>query len=68
MNERISSICTNVPLVVARRELMKKIEKLSGQMTSEDFKIRQMRRQKLKRGKRARLKYGDVELRWKEKN
>lgn len=43
---------------LARRELIKRIEKLSGQITPEDFKIRQMRRQKLKRGKRAKLKYG----------
>ena len=43
---------------LARRELIEKIEKLSGQITSKDLKIRQMRRQKLKRGKRAKLKYG----------
>jgi len=46
---------------LARRELIKKIEKLSGQMTSEDFKIRQMRRQKLKRRRRTRLKYGKIQ-------
>jgi len=43
---------------LARRELIKRIEKLSGQMLAEDNKMRKERRQKLKREKRARLKYG----------
>ena len=46
---------------LARRELIKRIEKLSGQITPEDFKIRQMRRQKLKRRRRTRLKYGKIQ-------
>ena len=43
----------------ARRELVKKIEGLSGQPTLEDVKMERMRRQKAKRKKRARLKYGE---------
>jgi protein subunit release factor B len=42
---------------LARRELVTKIEKLSGQLTYEDIKIEKTKRQKLKRKKRARLKY-----------
>jgi len=42
---------------LARRELVRRIEKLSGQLTREDIKIEKVRRQKSKRGKRARLKY-----------
>jgi protein subunit release factor B len=42
---------------LARRELVTKIEKLSGQLTHEDIKIEKTKRQKLKRKKRARLKY-----------
>ena len=42
---------------LARRELVKRIEKLSGQLTPEDVIIEKVRRQKSKRGKRARLKY-----------
>jgi len=42
---------------LARRELIKRIEKLSGQLTPEDVKIEKAKRQKLKRRKRARLKY-----------
>jgi len=42
---------------LARRELVKRIEKLSGQLTPEDVKIHKAKRQKLKRKKRARLKY-----------
>jgi protein subunit release factor B len=42
---------------LARRELIKKIEKLSGQLTPEDIQIKKTKRQKLKRRKRARLKY-----------
>jgi peptide chain release factor len=42
---------------LARRELIKRIEKLSGQLTPEDIKIEKARRQKLKRKTRARLKY-----------
>ncbi len=43
---------------LARRELVKRIEKLSGQLTSDDVKITKTKRQKSKRRKRARLKYG----------
>jgi protein subunit release factor B len=42
---------------LARRELIKRIEKLSGQLTPEDIKIEKTKRQKLKRRKRSRLKY-----------
>jgi len=43
---------------LARRELVKRIEKLSGQLTPDDVKITKTKRQKSKRKKRARLKYG----------
>ena len=43
---------------LARRELVARIEKLSGVVTPDDIKIRKMRRQKSKRGRRAKLKYG----------
>ena len=43
---------------LARRELVKRIENLSGQLTLEDVKISKAKRQKAKRRKRARLKYG----------
>lgn len=42
---------------LARRELVEKISKVSGQITSDDIKMERMRRQKAKRKKRARLKY-----------
>ena len=42
---------------LARRELVEKIRKLSGMTTSEDIEREKKRRQKLKRAKRARLKY-----------
>ncbi len=43
---------------LARRELVKRIEKLSGQLTPDDVRINKAKRQKSKRRKRARLKYG----------
>ena len=43
---------------LARRELVKKIEKLSGRLTSEDIRINKAKRQKSKRKRRAFLKYG----------
>jgi protein subunit release factor B len=43
---------------LARRELVKRIEKLSGRLTPDDVKIIKAKRQKSKREKRARLKYG----------
>jgi len=42
---------------LARRELAEKISKMSGQITSDDMQMEKIRRQKLKRKKRARLKY-----------
>ena len=42
---------------LARQELVRRIEKWSGQLTPEDIKIEKAKRQKLKRRKRARLKY-----------
>jgi protein subunit release factor B len=42
---------------LARRELIKKIEKLSGQLTPEDIQIKKTKRQKSKKKKRARQKY-----------
>jgi hypothetical protein len=46
---------------LARRELVMRIEKLSGQLAPEEVKIEKVKRQKLKRKKRARLKYGGGE-------
>lgn len=43
---------------LARRELVRKVEKLAGQRAPGDVKIEKSKRQKLKRKKRARLKYG----------
>ena len=43
---------------LARRELVSRIERLSGQVTREDLKIEKTRRQKSKRKRRASLKYG----------
>lgn len=42
---------------LARRELVRRIEKLSGKLTLEDIRIVKAKRQKLKRKKRAKLKY-----------
>jgi len=42
---------------LARRELVKKIEKLSGRLTTDEMKIRKVKRQKSKRERRAKLKY-----------
>jgi protein subunit release factor B len=42
---------------LARRELVEKISKVAGQITSDDIKMGKIRRQKAKRKKRARLKY-----------
>jgi protein subunit release factor B len=42
---------------LARRELVKRIEKLSGCLTPEEIEMRKVRRQKSKRGKRAKIKY-----------
>ncbi|MEW6715423.1 MAG: peptide chain release factor-like protein [Nitrospirota bacterium] len=56
MKERSQSINR----FLARRELVKRIEKLSRQLTSEDMRIKKIKRQKLKREKRAEFKYGKV--------
>jgi peptide chain release factor len=45
---------------LARRELVRRIERLSGQRTT-DLEMEKAKRQKLKRKKRAKLKYGDRE-------
>ena len=42
---------------LARRELVMRIEKLSGQLTLEEIRIEKAKRQKLKRKKRAKQKY-----------
>src|SRR4030043_2417813 len=42
---------------LARRELVRRVEGLSGQRTPEDIKIEKLKRQKLKRKKRAKEKY-----------
>ncbi len=44
----------------ARRELVQRVEKLSGQMTSVDMKQEKIRRQKMKRRKRSGQKYRDT--------
>ena len=44
---------------LARRELVRRIERMSGQLTPEDVRIEKAKRQKLKREKRTRLKYGE---------
>src|SRR4030067_2863465 len=43
---------------LARRELVERIERLSGKLTSEDMKTLKKKKQKIKRQKRAALKYG----------
>lgn len=43
---------------LARRELAMRIEKLSGRVMPEDIESRKARRQKLRRRKRAKSKYG----------
>ncbi len=44
---------------LARRELVAKIEKLSGVVTPDEMRMKKIRRQKSKRGRRAKLKYGN---------
>jgi protein subunit release factor B len=53
---------------LARRELVRRIEKLSGRLTLNDIQMIKIKRQKAKRKKRVRLKYEDAGLRWKGKN
>ena len=42
---------------LARRELVRRVEELSGVVTSSDARKEKLRRQKAKRRKRARIKY-----------
>ena len=42
---------------LARRELVRRVEKMSGRLTLEEIRIGKAKRQKLKRKKRAKLKY-----------
>jgi len=44
---------------LARRELVRRIERLSGKGSSEDEKIDKIRRQKSKRKRRTKAKYGE---------
>ena len=46
---------------LARRELVKRIEILSGRSTPNEIKITKIRHQKSKRKKRAKLKYGETD-------
>ena len=46
---------------LARRELLKKIGMLTGQFTAADAKTGKMKKQKSKRERRSRLKYGATE-------
>ena len=43
---------------LARRELVRRIERMSGQLTTEEIVIEKIKRQKLKRKKKAKIKYG----------
>ena len=45
---------------LARRVLVTRIEKLSGQLTPDEVRIKRVKRQKSKRKERARLKYGEL--------
>jgi protein subunit release factor B len=45
---------------LARRELAEKIERRTGHTTSEDAKREKIRKQKSRKGKKARLKYDTV--------
>lgn len=45
---------------LARRELVHRIEKLSGHVPANDIEIKKIRRKKSKKQKRARLKYQKV--------
>ena len=47
---------------LARRELAQRIERLLGKLTVKDREIEKTKRQKLKRKKRAKLKYGVSEV------
>jgi len=43
---------------LARRELVKRIEKISGELTPEEIERQKRKKQKAKRQKRAKLKHG----------
>ena len=45
---------------LARRELVRRVERMSGQLTPEEMKIEKIKRQKLKSKKRAKIKYGKM--------
>ena len=45
---------------LARRELVKEVEKLSGRLTPDEIKITKIRQQKSKRKRRAKLKYKEA--------
>lgn len=45
---------------LARRELLERIEKLSGQITPDDIRREKLRKQKLKRKKRSQGKYTGI--------
>ncbi|MEW6570254.1 MAG: peptide chain release factor-like protein [Nitrospirota bacterium] len=47
---------------LARRELVKKIEKLRGQVSFNDARVEKIKKQKSRSKKRARLKYGVSKL------
>jgi len=46
----------------ARRELVRRMERLSGKLTHEEKKVRKVRRQKAKRQMRAKQKYHRADL------
>jgi len=45
---------------LARRELVRRIERMSGQLTTEEIRVEKIKRQKLKRKKKAKIKYGKM--------
>jgi protein subunit release factor B len=45
---------------LARRELVRRIERMSGQSTTEEIRVEKIKRQKLKRKKKAKIKYGKM--------
>ena len=45
---------------LARRELVRRIERMSGQLTTEEIRVEKIKRQKLKRKKKAKKKYGKM--------
>ena len=43
---------------LARRELVRRIERMSGQLTTEEIRVEKIKRQKLKRKKKAKIDIG----------